>query len=119
MPFDPHRFFEICRDLLEDERYQDEGGYRTAIGRAYYSAFHVVRQRLEQLGLSFRNVKRIHRDVITEAARKNSMIGNQLDQLFENRKVADYNLQANVPRELANSSSKVCEVIHSSVRTMQ
>lgn len=115
LPMDPYRFFEVCNDLLQDDAYQDEGGYRTAIGRAYYSAFHVVKGRLEEVGLSFREDHRVHSEVIRGANRKNSMVGNQLDQLFENRKLADYDLRANVPWELANSSAKICEIVHNSV----
>lgn len=118
LPLDPYRFYEVCKELLDDEAYQDEGGYRTAIGRAYYSAFHVVKRRLEELGLSFRGVRPIHSEVIRAANRKNSMIGNQLDQLFDNRKIADYNLEANVPWELANSSAKISEIVHNNVHIL-
>jgi uncharacterized protein (UPF0332 family) len=42
--FDPREFLAIARQLLEVDE-QTEGGYRTAISRAYYAAFWIAREK--------------------------------------------------------------------------
>lgn len=115
MPISAYAFFELCRSLIRDPNYQTEAGHRTVVGRAYYSAFHAVKEKLERAGMRFPETGKVHGDVIKAAKKQNSMVGNQLDQLFEDRKSADYDLRESVTREMANNSFKLAELVHNQI----
>jgi uncharacterized protein (UPF0332 family) len=81
---------------LNDKRYDTESKVRTAIGRAYYAAFLIAQAKLESLGDSFTNEKRIHADVIEKLSARDSGLGSKLNSLFYYRVDADYRMNSNV-----------------------
>jgi hypothetical protein len=46
-PFKPKEFLKLATRLINDGKYDDICRSRTAIGRAYYSAFLYIKHRLE------------------------------------------------------------------------
>lgn len=93
--FNPRKFLELGRTLLEDRRYESDSRARTAIGRLYYAAFLVALQKLQQLGIAIQDNNKIHQEVIdTYMERGLSSIGNILDQLREKRVDADYHMMS-------------------------
>jgi hypothetical protein len=97
MAFDPTQFLPIARRLDPGvSGGAGEGEIRTAMGRAYYSAFLVARERLTEAGFTPNPGLSIHQWVLarlktaTDAHLKS--LGGQLGSLFGNRKLADYDL---------------------------
>lgn len=73
-----------------------EGRIRTVIGRTYYAAFLTTFKRLKELGASFREDYRIHKDVIEKLKEKDSGLGSKLNTLFDYRVDADYKMDTQV-----------------------
>lgn len=124
MPFDSEKFLEIAKNILEDRKYQHEGGFRTSISRAYYSAFLFAKKKLEETGSSFNYSCRmcgstqIHKQVIDELKEKNSFVGDQLDNLKEYRVMADYETYEEINLLIANKCAKFSEIIINEIRKM-
>ena len=85
-PFDPLTFLAIARALAMDS--SNEGRLRTAIGRAYYGVFLVVRD-----WLGVHEHRDAHQRVLTELGNRNQQgIGARLHDLRALRMAADYQL---------------------------
>jgi uncharacterized protein (UPF0332 family) len=87
MTFDPNRFFGLAQELAGGA--DDEARLRTAVGRAYYSAFLQARQFLGVTGRS-----RVHGRVIGGLRSVDRAAGDQLAKLQALRAEADYDLAA-------------------------
>lgn len=118
MYFNPQEFLELAERLTNDSRYGLTSRTRTAIGRAYYAAFLLTKKRLEELGMSFRDVDRLHQQVITGLNEKNSGLANRLNTLREHRVDADYEMRASMDINLAKKCVSISQyVIHSLSQT--
>ena len=95
--FNPEGFLNVCNHAITNEGCQSEEFYRTVIGRAYYAAFLVAREKLISLGdLKENELKKrsIHWLVINKyGLRRESTIKSQLTSLKKERQKADYNLE--------------------------
>jgi len=110
--YDPRRFLDLANDLLNDGDYERESRARTAIGRAYYAAFLIARQKLREKGVRIPESSEIHRIVIQTFMEKGlSMIGNPLDQLREKRVDADYHMESNITVSLGQKCAKLSEYV--------
>ena len=116
--FDPELFLELANQLLLDKDYNPETRVRTVIGRAYYSAFLIAQSKLESLGASFIDEHRIHVDVITKLAEKDSGLGSKLNTLFDYRVDADYKMNAKVTN-LGPDSCKFAQHIINRVKALK
>lgn len=117
--FDPTKFLEIAKKLVDDPNYKDECGYRTSIGRSYYAAFLVVKKKLEERDVSFKDVDRLHKDVIDEVMyRRNKFLGSQLETLREERVCADYYVREIITETKARNCTKLSEIIVNSVNLL-
>lgn len=107
--FDPRSFLDIAEDLLTKKRkdLNKEARIRTAIGRAYYAAFLMVKKKLQEGGCSFRRVEQLHRDVIKQLMNDDYFVGSKLNTLFDYRVDADYKMNAKITPKLGESSIKL------------
>ncbi|HJH26522.1 MAG TPA: hypothetical protein C5S37_07035 [Methanophagales archaeon] len=86
--FDPRRFLEFSKELLQtDFSNDDEAKYRTINGRCYYAAFLYA---IEQLGLEPEATHRKVQDTVMNLDRK---LGKELTYLWIYRLGADYYLE--------------------------
>ena len=108
---DATMFLEIANRILGDARYRDEGGWRTAIGRAYYAAFLKTKEKLEHGGLKFTDVDTIHQQVINGVMERDTNVGNMLDTLRNKRVDADYYMSKTISKELAGRCAKLSEIV--------
>jgi len=92
--FEPLDFLELARKLVVGELQDTEAILRTAVGRAYYALFLVARERT-----CTRERKKVHYRVIKAVKRRDRSTGEQLKSLFRLRKVADYELVPENPRD--------------------
>jgi len=95
-PFDPAQFLRVAVSLAAQD--MDEAALRTAVGRAYYSVFLVVR---DKLGVT--TTERVHGEVIRVLARRNRKATDQMRYLLNLRIAADYQL---TPEGLGNQDWK-------------
>ncbi len=84
--FDPREFLALARSLVEQGR--TEPILRTAVGRAYYTAFLLAR---DTTGVTA--TYGAHQAVITQLRQRDRSAGDQLDALRHLRTVADYELR--------------------------
>ena len=92
MSFNPNNFIKIADDLVKDKNYDNESGYRTVIGRAYYGCYLYAR---DGLGLQkWQPTKgkggEIHKVVSTTLKSKDGLKGDLLSTLRRKRNLADY-----------------------------
>lgn len=73
----------------------------------------------EELGCSFRDVHRIHEQVIQRAMEKNTMIGNKLETLRSHRVEADYGMNAKIDLSLGRGCVKVSRIIMNSLSQLR
>ena len=106
--FDPKIFLKIAI-YLKDESYIDNNGrYRTAISRAYYAAFLFAKERTGRYfskdkihGTVRDHYKSIYRDDIAD----------KLNQLFDHRVDADYDLKTLIDRQICEKCILISEKI--------
>lgn len=94
-PFDPNEFFITARALASEDH--SEACLRSAVGRAYYAAFLVARERVQALrpGALRRSTKRgWHQAVIAELKSIDRTAGDQLDSVRKLRVSADYYIES-------------------------
>jgi hypothetical protein len=83
-PFDPLTFLALARDLAAGSA--EEANLRTAVSRAYYAIFLVIR---DWVGLVGRD--RVHHKILQVLGRRNQQgIGTLLNDLRRLREIADY-----------------------------
>ena len=98
--FDPTEFISLAEELLSNlsgasvaRSGPDQAKVRTSIGRSYYAAFLVARERLSELGyLAPRGGSRDHRLVVDALDGARSDLGDKLYRLRLKRNQADYSL---------------------------
>ena len=117
--YEPQNFLEFADQLLSDKRYEEQGRLRTAIGRAYYAAFLSTKKKLEEIGFSFRDVERIHREVIEALMNLDYSMGDRLEALRNYRVDADYKMEASITPLLGISSVKLSQIIIDSVTRLR
>lgn len=110
MTFDPERFLELSKELIDDPNYDGEGVSRTVVGRAYYAAFLIVKRRLEESGKRFPK-KKSHQRVINALKRRDHALGDKLFQLLRLREDADYVMGGRVNEKTAKNSIRLSEYI--------
>jgi len=115
--FDPRGFLRLADRLLNDTKYEKEARIRTTISRAYYAAFLSAMKKLQELGFSFRDVHRLHRDVIEMLSSRNGGLGSKLNSLFDHRVDADYKVEANVTH-LGDKCCRLSEHIINSLEAL-
>lgn len=80
-----------------------EGHLRTALGRAYYAAYHVAKQTVDENNLSPGRSGGSHDQVISALLghpdKRFKTIGNRLSQMKYLRHLADYQMHATVRRK--------------------
>jgi len=113
--FNPSNFLDFAEQILNDRDYDERSKIRTAIGRAYYASFLMVKKKLEETGRSFLDVDRIHRQVIEEAVNWNSQIANKLETLRSHRVDADYEMNANIAIDIARKCTRISRSILNSL----
>ena len=89
MSFDPRDFCSIAEQVAQ---FGTESAFRTAVGRSYYAAFLVAR---EKTGIRTRKGRKsVHQRIIEDIRNRKGYkpIGDQLSTLYWLRIVADYHL---------------------------
>jgi uncharacterized protein (UPF0332 family) len=92
-PFDPRRFLTLAESLAQTD---DEAQLRTAVGRAYYAVFLMARDRVgvpDTLEAPHSAVRRALRQ------RGYFLVSNLLQELFDLRVAADYQLIPHLPSD--------------------
>ena len=87
-------FFVLAQELMQGQREVD---YRSAVSRAYYSAFHACRTLLKNIPNLSDNIGTSHQKVIDEllshSDKQISSLGNKLKVARDLRQKADYQLE--------------------------
>ncbi|MFX1396851.1 MAG: HEPN domain-containing protein [Promethearchaeota archaeon] len=98
--FNPEIFLEIAKKIKDCTTFNEDGILRTSVGRAYYAAFLTIRSRLELKGFSYNSVGQ-HSDVRDNLKDLGyDTLANFLEELFNKRVVADYNLKKSIDHKL-------------------
>ena len=95
--FDPRQFLELADDLSAPVG-TTEAALRTSVGRAYYAAFLVARDRLGAIPLlspeDLYDRPDVHGKVVQTVKGKKSGLGDKLNKLRRLRQQADYVLSS-------------------------
>ena len=91
---------------------------RTAIGRTYYAAFLLTREKLTGMGITLRQDEKIHKEVIEKLKERDSFSADLLDDLREERIKADYYLYESFKYEQGISCARISELIINKVRNL-
>jgi hypothetical protein len=90
-----------------------EADWRTAVGRAYYTAFHVARRLLEDLGFAVPRADRAHTYLAFRLQNSGdpavSQAGTDLHTLRQDRNHADYDLWRPLPQPHADRNVRLAE----------
>ena len=98
--FDPAEFNKLAEELLRNlsgapvaTSGPDQARVRTAIGRAYYAAFLVAREKLSDLGkITPKRNWEDHRLLVDALGTEGGDLGSRMHYLRRKRNQADYNL---------------------------
>ena len=111
--YDPRGLYRLAEEIKDDERYEKESRYRTAINRLYYSLFLMVLQMYLNEGNSVKDPNRIHKEVREWFQGEYSRAGNKLEMLHkEFRVLADYYLDERVDEKMTNDAFRLAEYIY-------
>ncbi|HUY36179.1 MAG TPA: hypothetical protein VMV69_25800 [Pirellulales bacterium] len=116
----PSAFLNLAIHLSNDPG-ADESWFRTAVGRAYYAAFHVGLEFAERLGVRLPRQEHVHKKLmmLLGNCRLTSLsdAGKLLDDLKRDRNHADYSLRdprfggRNVALAAIARSQRLCQII--------
>ena len=114
--FNPEIFLDIAKTIKENRNLDEQGKYRTIIGRAYYAAFLTTREHLKKH--KARNFDRDSQhkavlDALDELDENN--LKNLLDKLRDNRVKADYYLNKIINPDLCEKCIVLSETIIDSI----
>ena len=104
MPVEPEKFLSIAFELLGRD---SEYAWRTSIGRSYYAAFGVVRERLALRNVTFANQgvhTAVYKHLMAHSDKDVRGAGAELKRVFEARKDADYELGKTVTSDDAEDA---------------
>lgn len=94
---------ELFAPMLAGKRPVNEAWCRTAIGRAYYGAFHLAKAYLDQLGVRTGTHGKLPELLAVSGHADSILAGRYLSELYEARRKADYDLtQARITAECCN-----------------
>jgi uncharacterized protein (UPF0332 family) len=103
-------FISVALDLLTAST---EAAWRSAVSRAYYAAFHVARQRLEELGFGVPRGERAHAYLWFRLSNcgqpKVQDAGRRLNTLRGQRNRADYELGIPLYKPTANGQVQIAQ----------
>ena len=87
----PVDFNKVSNRILNIPNMKNDSVFiRTAVGRSYYSAFLLAKELLEHKGRYVQDNKKVHKETIENVKLFNDFLGDQLDNLREERVSADY-----------------------------
>ena len=118
--FDPIDFFSLSKQICDDLNYNEEARLRTAINRAYYSAFLSCYLLLSKQGKKFKNKYTIHKDVRKACNNLDRTIGNKLEKLHEDYRVpSDYFIEIEITQHMKEMAFLLAEEIFESFKKYQ
>lgn len=95
--FNYNEFYNLSKQIYSDNNYEEEARYRTAINRAYYSAFLAVYHHYILQGFKIKNKNRIHKEIREKLQSELPKIGNKLEKLHNQYRVpSDYYLEEGI-----------------------
>lgn len=110
--FNPEIFLEIAKVIKENNTLNEQGKYRTIIGRAYYAAFLSTREHLTFHKAKTFDKDRQHKDVLDALDEFDAYdVKSMLDQLRDIRVRADYYLNTFFDMDLCEKSLMLSEEI--------
>ncbi len=116
--FNPQIYLEIAKYLKDNNDLNLEGRIRCAVGRAYYAAFLLIRNKLKQKGRFF-DKNRQHKEVREYLKILNqNFLANQLETLFNYRVSADYKLRAEFNDATCDKCLIISEEIINSIESL-
>jgi uncharacterized protein (UPF0332 family) len=105
-------FLLVARDLLAGST---EAGWRSSVSRAYYAAFHVARQRLEEFGFTVPRGERAHAYLWLRLSNCGDPqvqdSGQRLNALRGQRNRADYDVGKAFSHPTADGEVRIAESI--------
>jgi uncharacterized protein (UPF0332 family) len=105
-------FLTVAKQLADAST---ESAWRSAISRAYYAAFHVARELLEDLRFAVPHADRAHvylsRRLANSGHTQTQQAGTDLNALRGDRNQADYDLHRSVTARLATVHVRLAEQI--------
>lgn len=115
---DPREFLTLAQRLSLETT---EAAWRSAISRAYYAAFHVARQLLEDLGFAVPYADRAHAYLWLRLSNcSNPLVqnaGGRLNDLRRDRNRADYDLvrplRRSLPQNQQSLAARIIQVFES------
>lgn len=114
--FNPEIFLDIARRIKDNKDIDEQGRFRTVIGRAYYAAFLTAREHLKKHKARSFNKDYQHKavlDALDELDENN--LKNWLDKLRDNRVKADYYLNKLLDIDLCEKCIVLSQVIINSI----
>jgi len=105
-------FLSLAQRLVSEAA---EVSWRSAVSRAYYAAFHVARELLEDMGFAVPRADRAHAYLwrhLSNCGDPNvQAAGHQLNDLRGDRNEADYDLGLSLARKVANGQVRAAQKI--------
>jgi uncharacterized protein (UPF0332 family) len=114
MPFDPSTFLEVTNRVVAESDLHSETYFRTAVGRAYYSAHLVAREVLLSEHRITRDLKgKARHGAVIKALNKpgTELAANALDSLMILRQVSDYDLSPAVGIDAVLEARRLASIV--------
>lgn len=109
--YNPDRFLTLAEKLIFDRNYDESSRSRVVVGRAYYTAFLKAQKKLMELGYSFNDTNRVHKQVIDLLRDVKPDLGDKFSSLFDKRVDADYYMSVDIRGESGKTSIKTAQSI--------
>jgi len=90
--FNPEEFLKITDIVRRQNKFQTPAGVRTALNRAYFAALVMAKIKLEELGVTFSTNDEIHKQISDEVKKRDNILGDKLEHLYEYRWDSDFDL---------------------------
>ena len=115
--FNPEEFLKITDTVRRQRKLQTPAGVRTALNRAYFAALVFAKLKLEDLGVAFSTNDEIHRQISDEVKKRDNVLGDKLELLYDNRWDSDFDLSFVADKSLISPTSATAKAFISRAKS--
>jgi len=115
--FDPARFIEFAETIYRQKKLHTEAGVRTALNRAYVAVLSNAKTKLEGLGKTFPQKEDFYDEILEEIKKKDSKLGDKLEELYGYRFDSDFKFDYEPDKELIPFVVAIAKSFNTRART--
>ena len=117
--FKPEKLLDVVSGICRNDKLHSQEYLRTALNRSYFSALLAAKIRLEELGEALKDSDEIHRQIIQKIKEKNSIMGDKLQELYNERLGADLDVNYNADLDIVKNTLFLSKKFNNQIKKLK